>query len=61
MPEDPLHARSHVNLGDAGFSSTDVAELIFWCTTDHKEKGKNVYIYFKTRDPDVLKVAMTGD
>jgi len=61
LPTSVKDARSHVNLGDIGFSSTDAAELIFFCTSSHQIDKKKPYIMFKTRDPDVLKVAMTGD
>jgi len=50
-----------VNLANIGIQASDVQELIFWCTSQHKIDGLFPYIYFKTRDPDVLKVALSGD
>lgn len=48
-------------LDDLGFQSTDVLELLFFCVTDHEMDGQHFYIFFKTKNPEVIKVAMNGD
>jgi len=47
-------------LEQLGFDATDVTELRFFCTSDHYAKEPR-FIHFKSKNPDLLKVALTGD
>ena len=60
MPVDPIKSRSHMNLEEAGFSELDVNELRFLCFTK-KAKDKNLFVHFRTRNTNALKLAMNGD
>lgn len=62
LPLDPIKAKSHKNLQDTGFQlGTEIAELYFFCKTEHRKKGNKLYLSFKSRHPDIIKVAWNGD
>lgn len=60
LPTDPLADRSHMALEQLGFDSGDVTELRFFCTSDHDAKEPK-FIHFKSKNPELLKVALSGD
>jgi hypothetical protein len=40
---------------------TEISELYFFCKTSHTKKKKKLFLSWKTRNPDILKVAWNGD
>ena len=49
-----------MNLEEAGFQEIDVNELRFVCFTKTKP-DQTLFIHFKTKNPNALKLAMNGD
>lgn len=52
-------SNSHMNLINAGFSSSDIKEIRFFC--QENLNGKKSFWHFKTNDLNIIKTAMTGD
>ena len=54
-----LNDNSHINLGEAGFTTKDVKELRFMCY--EKLGTDNSYWHFKTANKEMISTAITGD
>jgi hypothetical protein len=54
-----LEENSHMNIGNAGFSTKDAKEIRFYCTEDFK--GNKGFWHFKTKDENIIQTALTGD
>lgn len=58
LPND-LKTNSHMYLEGAGFTARDVREIRLFCT--ERFKANKRFWHFKSNNPDVVYVAMTGD
>ena len=57
LPKD-LKTNSHVYLENGGFTQRDARELRFYCKERHG--GHNKFWHFKTKNPEMISVAVTG-